>query len=151
METGIEKPDFMKTVREAFALEDVDIRSYSPLALAYIGDGIYELVIRSLLVGQGNAQAGRLHQRASSLVNAGTQAEMAKKMKPMLKEEELQVFRRGRNANSPTMAKHATVSEYRKATGFEALMGYLYLEGRTDRLLELVKLGLKEELCDTKN
>lgn len=151
METRIEKPDLMKAVQSAFALEDMDVRTYSPLALAYIGDCIYELVIRSFLIGQGNAQAGRLHRKASSLVNAGTQAAMTEKIKPELTEEELHVFRRGRNANSPTMAKHATVSEYRRATGFEALMGYLYLEGRMDRLLELVKLGLEEELCDTKN
>ena len=141
----------MADIHKAFAFKDVDIRTYSPLVLAYIGDGIYELVIRSLLVGQGNAQAAKLHKRASALVNAGAQAAMAEKVKEQLTEEELHVFRRGRNANSPTMAKHATMSEYRRATGFEALMGYLYLEGRTERLLELVKLGLEEEPCDTKN
>ena len=149
METGV--TNLMADIHKAFAFKDVDIRTYSPLVLAYIGDGIYELVIRSLLVGQGNAQAAKLHKRASALVNAGAQAAMAEKVKEQLTEEELHVFRRGRNANSPTMAKHATMSEYRMATGFEALMGYLYLEGRTERLLELVKLGLEEEACDTKN
>ncbi|MCI8557405.1 MAG: ribonuclease III [Lachnospiraceae bacterium] len=149
METGV--TNLMADIHKAFAFKDVDIRTYSPLVLAYIGDGIYELVIRSLLVGQGNAQAAKLHKRASALVNAGAQAAMAEKVKEQLTEEELHVFRRGRNANSPTMAKHATMSEYRRATGFEALMGYLYLEGRTERLLELVKLGLEEEPCDTKN
>ena len=119
--------------------------------LAYIGDGIFELVIRSLLVGHGNAHAARLHKKASSLVNAGSQSAMLERIKEQLTEEELHIFRRGRNANSPTMAKHASVSDYRRATGFEALMGYLYLTGRTKRLLELVKLGLKEEPCDTKN
>ena len=149
METGV--TNLMADIHKAFAFKYVDIRTYSPLVLAYIGDGIYELVIRSLLVGQGNAQAAKLHKRASALVNAGAQAAMAEKVKEQLTEEELHVFRRGRNANSPTMAKHATMSEYRRATGFEALMGYLYLEGRTERLLELVKLGLEEEPCDTKN
>ena len=149
METGV--TNLMADIHKAFAFKDVDIRTYSPLVLAYIGDGIYELVIRSLLVGQGNAQAAKLHKRASALVNAGAQAAMAEKVKEQLTEEELHVFRRGRNANSPTMAKHATMSEYRRATGFEALMGYLYLEGRTERLLELVKLGLEEEACGTKN
>ena len=149
METGVE--NLMSRIREEFALEEVDIRKYSPLVLAYIGDGIFELVIRSLLVGHGNAHAARLHKKASSLVNAGSQSAMLERIKEQLTEEELHIFRRGRNANSPTMAKHASVSDYRRATGFEALMGYLYLTGRTKRLLELVKLGLKEEPCDTKN
>lgn len=149
METGIS--NFMADVRKEFGLEDVDIRTYSPLTLAYIGDGIFELVIRSLLVGQGNLPVAKFHRKASSLVNAGAQSAMAGRIKEHLTEEELRVFRRGRNANSPTMAKHATMSEYRRATGLEALMGYLYLEGRLDRLLELVKLGLEEEPCDTKN
>lgn len=149
METGIS--NLMADIRREFALEDVDIRTYSPLALAYIGDGIYELVIRSLLMGKGNAQAAKLHKRASALVNAGAQAAMTERIKEQLTEDELHVFKRGRNANSATMAKHASVSEYRRATGFEALMGYLYLEGRTERLLELVKLGLEEEPCDTRN
>lgn len=149
METGVE--NLMSGIREEFALEDVDIRTYSPLVLAYIGDGIYELVIRSLLVGHGNAHAAKLHKKASGLVNAGAQSAMLGRIKEQLTEEELHVFRRGRNANSPTMAKHASMSDYRRATGFEALMGYLYLEGRMGRLLELVKLGLEEELCDMKN
>lgn len=149
METGI--TNLMEEIRQAFGLEEMDIRTYSPLVLAYIGDGIYELVIRSFLVGNGNAQAAKLHKRASTLVNAKAQSAMLERIKSDLTEEELQVFRRGRNANSPTMAKHASVSEYRRATGLEALMGYLYLTGQTKRLLELVKLGLEEELCDTKN
>ena len=149
MEEGV--IDLMNLIREEFALKDVDIRTYSPLALAYIGDGIYELVIRSILVGKGNAQANRLHKKASSLVNAAAQSEMIERLKEELTEEELQVFKRGRNANSATMAKHATVSDYRKATGMEALMGYLYLTGNLKRLIELVKLGLEDKICDTKN
>ncbi|MCI8596995.1 MAG: ribonuclease III [Lachnospiraceae bacterium] len=149
MEEGV--IDLMNLIREEFALKDVDIRTYSPLALAYIGDGIYELVIRSILVGKGNAQANRLHKKASSLVNAAAQSEMIERLKEELTEEELQVFKRGRNANSATMAKHATVSDYRKATGLEALMGYLYLTGNLKRLIELVKLGLEDKICDTKN
>ena len=115
--------DMMAEIRREFGLETVNVRTYSPLVLAYIGDGIYELVIRSLLVGGGNAQAGRLHRKASQLVNAGAQADMLERIRGELTEEELHVFKRGRNANSPTVAKHATVSDYRKATGFEALMG----------------------------
>lgn len=149
MEEGI--MDLMKAIREEFDLKDVDIRMYSPLVLAYIGDGIYDLVIRSLLVGKGNAQANRLHKKASGLVNAAAQSSMIERLKEELTEEELHVFKRGRNANSATMAKHATMSDYRRATGFEALMGYLYLTGNMKRLIELVKLGLEDTGCDTRN
>jgi len=135
--------DLMSALKENWELPDVDVRTYSPLVLAYIGDGVYELVIRSLLVGRGNAQANRLHKEASTLVNAGAQSASLERIKEELTEEEMQVFKRGRNANSATMAKHATMSDYRRATGFEALMGYLYLTGRMERILELVKKGLE--------
>jgi len=149
METGL--MDLMAVMRKEFELNPVDIRTYSPLVLAYMGDGIYELVIRSLLVGKGNAQAHKLHRKASSLVNAAAQSAMIERIKEELTEEELHIFKRGRNANSATMAKHASMSDYRRATGFEALMGYLYLSGDLKRLIELVKLGLEESGCDTKN
>lgn len=138
--------DLMSGIKESFELPDIDVRSYSPLVLAYIGDAVYEIVIRSLLVGRGNAQANRLHKEASTLVNAGAQSTSLERIKEELTEEEMQVFKRGRNANSATMAKHASMSDYRRATGFEALMGYLYLTGRTERILELVKKGLEEKL-----
>lgn len=138
--------DLMSGIKESFKLPDIDVRSYSPLVLAYIGDAVYEIVIRSLLVGRGNAQANRLHKEASTLVNAGAQSASLERIKEELTEEEMQVFKRGRNANSATMAKHASMSDYRRATGFEALMGYLYLTGRTERILELVKKGLEEKL-----
>jgi ribonuclease-3 family protein len=136
--------DLMSAIHEEFSLDPVDIRSYSPLVLAYIGDGVYELVIRSILVGRGNTQANKLHKKASTLVNAAAQSAMLERIRPELTEEELQVFKRGRNANSATMARHATMSDYRRATGFEALMGYLYLKGDMKRILELVKLGLED-------
>ena len=122
----------------------MDIRTYSPLTLAYIGDGIFDLVIRSVVVGKGNTRAGELHKRTSQIVKAHTQAEMIEKLLPMLTEEEAEVYRRGRNAKSPTMAKNATMSDYRKATGFEALMGYLYLTEQFDRMAELLGKGLEQ-------
>lgn len=125
-----------------FGMEQVDIRSYSPLALAYIGDGIYDLVIRSMIVGKGNTHANQLHRQTSQLVKAHTQSEMIEVLLPELTEEELAVYKRGRNAKSPTMAKNATMADYRRATGFEALMGYLYLENQMERMMELIKLGL---------
>lgn len=128
-------------IRAQFGVEDVDIRTYSPLVLAYIGDGIYDLVIRTIVVGKGNTRAGELHKRTSQIVKAHTQAEMMEILLPLLTEDEEAVYRRGRNAKSPTMAKNATMADYRKATGFEALMGYLYLKDEFERLVELVKIG----------
>lgn len=129
-------------IKEQFGIAEVDIRTYSPLTLAYIGDGIYDPVIRSVVVGKGNTRAGELHKRTSQIVKAHTQAEMMEVLLPLLTEEEADIYRRGRNAKSPTMAKNATMSDYRKATGFEALMGWLYLQDEFERLVELVKTGV---------
>lgn len=136
-----EKMKIDSYIREQFEVKDVDIRTYSPLVLAYIGDGIYDLIIRTVVVGKGNTKAGELHKRTSQIVKAHTQAEMMEILLPHLTEEEESIYRRGRNAKSPTMAKNATMSDYRKATGFEALMGYLYLKDEVERMVELVKLG----------
>lgn len=132
----------LKNFKELFDLEDTDIRTYSPLPLAYIGDAIYELVIRTILMEKGNTQVNKLHQRASKLVKASAQSEIIRKLKPYLTEEEMEIFKRGRNAKSFTMAKNASMSDYRRATGFEALMGYLYLTEQWDRMLELIKIGI---------
>lgn len=144
MEKGIDA-----YIREQFDIKEVDIRTYSPLTLAYIGDGIFDLVIRSIVVGRGNTRANELHHRTSHIVKAHTQAEMAEKLLPVLTEPENDIYRRGRNAKSPTMAKNATMSDYRKATGFEALMGYLYLTDQFERIVFLVKEGLAAigEIC----
>ena len=131
-------------LKAQFDIPDVDIRTYSPLTLAYIGDGVYDLIIRSLVVAKGNTRAGELHKRTSQIVKAKTQAEMIEAILPMLTEEEADIYRRGRNAKSPTMAKNATMADYRKATGFEALMGYLYLKDEFPRIVDLVKAGVEE-------
>jgi len=132
-----------KGIKRIFGLAEQDIRTYSPLTLAYIGDGVYELVIRTVVVAKGNRQPKELHKRSSMLVKAQTQARVVEALKPLLTEEERNVYRRGRNANSATMAKNASMQEYRKATGFEAIMGYLYLTGQEERLIKLVKQGLE--------
>lgn len=129
-------------VRQTFALPTTDIRTYSPLTLAYIGDSIYDLIIRTMLVEKGNAQVNRLHQHASKLVKAVTQKDMVHAIMDLLSEEEVAVFKRGRNAKSFTTAKNASVTDYRIATGFEALIGYLYLKEELDRILYLVKEAL---------
>lgn len=141
----------IRYLKEQFQLPEVDIRTYSPLTLAYIGDGVYELVIRTILVGQGNSQPGKLHRRASGYVRASAQAEMILAIKDELTEEERAVYKRGRNANAATMAKNATTRDYHHATGFEALMGYLYLTDQLRRMIDLIKLGMERTRCDTKN
>ena len=133
-------------LKELFHLEDQDQRSYSPLTLAYIGDGVYELIIRTILVKKGNCPVNRLHKKASSLVKAGAQSAIMEVNEEKLTPEELSVYRRGRNAHSPTMAKHATMADYRRATGFEALMGYLYLKEDYIRMLTLVRMGIGEDI-----
>lgn len=139
METGLEK------LKELFDLKDKDLRTYSPLTLAYIGDSVFEIIIRTILVKKGNCPVNQLHKRASSLVKAGSQSKMMEILEPFLTEEELAVYKRGRNAHSPTMAKHATMADYRRATGFEALMGYLYLKEDYVRIVELVRKGISED------
>ncbi len=142
-------------IRECFDIKDVDIRTYSPLTLAFIGDGIYDLIIRTMIVGRGNTKASQLHQHTSHLVKAHSQSVMIEYILPHMTEEEEAVYKRGRNAKSPTMAKNATMADYRRATGFEALMGYLYLSDRFERIMELVSIGLdglkKEEICSSRN
>lgn len=140
MEKGVDS--FSDYLKEQFSLDDLDMKTYSPLTLAYIGDSIYDLIIRTLVVCQGNCPANKLHKRTSALVKASAQAEMIEKIMPLLTEEEKQIYKRGRNAKSYTMAKNASMLDYRKATGFEALMGYLYLENQMHRMIDLVKEGI---------
>ena len=132
----------LNNLKQVFHLEDHDLRTYSPLTLAYIGDGVYDMVIRTILVKKGNCPVNQLHRKASSLVKASAQSAMMEAIEPMLTEEEHGVYKRGRNAHSATMAKHATMGDYRRATGFEALMGYLYLKEDFSRITELVHDGL---------
>lgn len=139
METGLGE------LKQRFHLEDRDLRTYSPLTLAYLGDGVYELLIRTILVKKGNCPVDQLHRKASSLVKASAQSRMMEILEPLLTEEELAVYKRGRNAHSPTMAKHATVADYRRATGFEALVGYLYLKEEYGRMTELIRMGIGED------
>lgn len=140
METGL--IELAAYLGKEFSIEGKDIRSYSPLTLAYIGDAVYDLVIRTLVVEGGNCPPSKLHKRTSSLVKAEAQSRMIDCLLESLSGEEETVYRRGRNAKSYTMAKNATMKDYRKATGFEALMGYLYLMGDTARMVELIKEGL---------
>ena len=134
--------EFVSYMNELFQMEEVDIREYSPLTLAYIGDCVYDLVIKSLVINAGNKQVNKLHQETSRLVQASTQSLMMRTMQEHLTEEEHAVYKRGRNAKSVSPAKNQSITDYRRATGFEALLGYLYLKKDYKRLLDLVKIGL---------
>lgn len=130
-------------IKTSFGCEERDVRSYSPLTLAYIGDGVYDLVIRTLVVERANRPPNELHKLTSAYVKAEMQAKMIVALKDELTEEEAHVFKRGRNAKPYTTAKNATRADYHKATGFEAVMGYLYLTGQNQRMLELIRRGLE--------
>ncbi len=134
---------FNESLDQVFRLSEKDWKMYSPLTLAYIGDAVYELVIRSIVVKTANCQPQKLHQKVTSKVSAKAQAKMIEALLPMLTEEEASVYRRGRNSKPYTKAKNASMQEYLEATGFEALMGYLYLYREYDRMNELIEEGLK--------
>lgn len=131
-----------------FGIESKDIRTYSPLTLAYIGDAIFDVIIRSILVNKGNTAVNKLHKRASDIVKAGTQAAFVKALMDVFTEEEADVYRRGRNSKPHTKAKNATTMDYLDATGFEAVVGYLYLTDNMDRICELIELGIKKLSLD---
>lgn len=132
-------------------LDDINITDYSPLTLAYIGDGIYEIVIRTVIVDEANRQVNKIHKAASNLVKAGTQAKMIHYIMGDLTDEELTIYKRGRNAKAVTRAKNASMSEYRTATGFEALMGWLYLTGQSERMMKLIKKSVTVFMAEDNN
>lgn len=137
------KWEFDTYMQELFQMKEVDIKEYSPLTLAYVGDSIYDLIIKSLVVNEGNRQVQKLHKETSMRVQASAQSKMMRAIQEHLTEEEHAVFKRGRNAKSVSPAKNQSITDYRRATGFEALMGYLYLKKEWKRMLELVKIGLE--------
>ena len=141
MEKGIDwELDFF--MQELFQMREVDVREYSPLALAYLGDAVFDLVVRSLVLNKGNKPVQKLHKETSAVVQASSQSKMMRAMQDKLTEEEHQVYKRGWNSKTVSPAKNQSVTDYRRATGFEALIGYLYLKREYQRMLELVKIGI---------
>lgn len=134
----------LNILKEASQTEAWDVREYSPLTLAYMGDAVYELLIRTKVVTHGNAPVNKLNKKASQLAKAGAQSAMAEILAEYFTEEELSVYKRGRNAHSYTKAKNATTGDYRRATGFEAVFGYLYLKGDMLRISELFSLAMNK-------
>ncbi len=135
--------EMFETIKKQMELDDIDILNYSPLTLAYIGDSVYEVVVRTVIVDEANRSVDKIHKAASGLVRASAQATIAKAMLDDWTKEEQSVYKRGRNAKVTTKAKNATMGEYKAATGFEALIGYLYLTNQTERMLSIIKKGLE--------
>lgn len=129
---------------EGLDLKKANPKQLSPLVLAYIGDCVYDLIIKTYLLDRkGNMPVNKLNKMASGLVKAQTQSELIGIIEDKLTESEEAVYKRGRNAKSYTSAKNATIGDYRRATGFEALIGYLYLNDEYSRMVELVKIALQ--------
>ena len=124
-------------------MDTAQVNAVTNLGLAHVGDGIYELLCRSYLVSKGGKTVLKLHNQTVELVKAPTQAKFADKLKPMLTDEEMDYFRRGKNAHTHAAPKSATPQEYAKATGFETLFGALYLLGRKERLMELFEICME--------
>lgn len=114
-----------------------DIHALSPLSLAFVGDSVYDLLVRQYLVSLANRPVKELNSMKVTLVNCKSQAQSAKAIFDILSEEETDIYKRGRNVKVNTASKHSTLADYHSATGLEALFGYLYLSGRTDRIREL--------------
>jgi ribonuclease-3 family protein len=140
MEQSIEQ--VRKQLMDILQIEPVDIRTYSPLALAFIGDGVYELVVRTLMIHQGNMQANKLQKKSSFFAKAITQSVLVQAILDELTPEEFAVYRRGVNSKPHSKAKNASIQEYLEATGLEALVGYLYLTGQVERMLTLIRKGM---------
>ena len=139
MEEHIDKDRYFK---DTLGIEDVNPTNYSPLSLAYIGDSIFDVMVRTIEVSKVNKQVNKYHRDVSKIVCAPAQSQMAMAIQEALTEEEMDIFKRGRNAKSYTKAKNASTRDYRNATGFEALLGYLYLKEDYKRLTDIVKMAL---------
>lgn len=119
-------------------LPERDWSQYAPLTLAWIGDTVYDLIIRTVLLKRGMMQPDKLHRRASKIVNARAQSELISKIRDRLTDREMSIYRRGRNAKPAHKAKNADMRDYLEATGFECLIGYLYLTRQNSRIMELI-------------
>ena len=128
----------------AVRLPEDDIRAISSIGRAHIGDGVYELLVRTYLCAHGKATGKGLHRATVQLVCAPEQARRAQRILPLLTEEEQEVYRRGRNAHVHSIPQHASRTEYQQATALEALLGWLYLSGHRERINELFETMMEE-------
>ena len=140
--------EIFKKISQELPVKPGDINTYSPLALAYVGDAVYELYIRTLLLSRGNAPVHKLHRQSVAFVKAKAQSDIVHKLMERLDPVEQDVVRRGRNAKSGTIPKNADVADYKYATGFETLLGYLYLKQDFARLLEVMRISVEQSEAD---
>jgi len=136
--------DYFETVLGKFNISSSDVNEYSPLVLAYIGDTVYEIFIRTLIISKGNAPVHKLHKQSVQYVKAKAQSDVIHRIMDSLSEDEKDIVRRGRNAKSGTIPKNADVTEYKYATGFESLLGYLYLKKEYERLVHILSMSVDE-------
>jgi ribonuclease-3 family protein len=136
--------DIFVNMRKDFDIKPMDVMNLQPLVLAYIGDAVYEVYIRNMLVVNKKANVNMLHKMSVKYVKAKAQADILHRISENLTSEEQDIVRRGRNAKSATVPKHADVTDYRYSTGFEALIGYLYLMNNNERLMEVLQLAVEE-------
>ncbi len=126
------------------SLSEKQAKQMNPVVLAFVGDAVYTLFTRTKAAMGSDKKANELNRESAEVVSAKAQAKRADALLEMLSEDELAIFRRARNAKKSTRAKHASVSQYHKSTGFEAVLGYLYLTGNTERLNEILRYGESE-------
>ncbi len=136
--------DFLEAIEDEFGEMRLRPEQYSALGLAYLGDDVYDLIIRTVVMEMGNGSVKNFHRITTGIVKAGAQAALMRVLEPILTEEERDIYHHGRNAKSASSAKNASITDYRIATGFEALLGYLYLKHDMKRALHLVKTGLEQ-------
>ena len=115
-----------------------DVKKYNPQVLAFVGDAVFTLFVRHKMVNEHNLKSGELHKLATEYVKASGQSDISKKLMPLLTEDEVEVFKRGRNYKTHSVAKNSKVTDYKRATGFEAVIGYLYLSGDINRINEIL-------------
>lgn len=145
MEESIETAgiSLLSQIHGTFGGGEIDIRTYSPLTLAYIGDAVFEIIVRTLIVEKGQRAANTLHKHTTKIVCAQTQAKMIDAVYEYLTEEEQDIYRRGKNTKLHSTARNASLADYRRATGFEALCGYLFLKDDTRRITQLVSQAIE--------
>lgn len=131
-------------------LDEKEINRLSPLTLAFIGDTVFDLLVRTRIVSTTSGKVSDMHKKASETVCAASQSRFVKELLPLLTEEETDIFKRGKNAHTASVPKNQSVSDYHFATGFETLLGWLYLNGKTERTAELFETIMKDEesTCD---
>lgn len=135
----------MKNIFDFEIVSERDAKLKNPQVLAFVGDAVYSLYIRNLIVLSNPGKSGELHKVSTGFVKAKSQSETIEKLLPLFTEDENDVFRRGRNYKTQSVAKNSSVQEYHRATGFEAVLGYLYLSGQFERLNQLLEIGVKDE------